>query len=75
MKGTPVIFEECPNYREINKDAPFYAKDSKEEMFALLDKMLDDSEYRMQHADIALRRANELANTTQFNELAKKLSK
>jgi|TARA_R110001606_G_C15305983_1_gene643098 glycosyltransferase involved in cell wall biosynthesis len=74
MKGTPVIFEECPNYREINKDAPFYAKDSKEEMFALLDKMLDDSEYRMQHADIALRRANELANTTQFNELAKKLS-
>lgn len=75
MKGSPVIFEECPNYREINKNAPFYGKDNKEEMFALLDKMLDDSEYRMQYAHQALERANELANTKQFEELAKKLSK
>jgi glycosyltransferase involved in cell wall biosynthesis len=73
MKGTPVIFEECPNYREINIDAPFYGKDNKEEMFSLLDKMLDDSEYRMKQAYQALKRANELANTKQFEELAKKL--
>ncbi len=73
MKGTPVIFEECPNYREINPTAPFYGKENKEEMFALLDKMLDDSEYRMKSAHNALERATELANTKQFDELANKL--
>lgn len=73
MKGTPVIFEECPNYREINENAPFYGKGNKEEMFALLDKMLDDYDYRMMYANQALHRAGELASTSQFDELRKKL--
>jgi glycosyltransferase involved in cell wall biosynthesis len=73
MKGTPVIFEECPNYREIQHNAPFYGKDNKEEMFTLLDKMLDDKEYRMENGKLALVRAKELANTSQFDELRDKL--
>ena len=73
MKGVPVIFEECPNYREINNDAPFYAKNNKEEMFSLLDKMLDDKEYRMKAAEFSLQRAKELSDTQQFEELRNKL--
>jgi len=73
MKGVPVIFEECPNYREINNNAPFYGKGNKEEFFTLLDKMLDDKEYRMRAAQYALQRAKELSETEQFNELRIKL--
>jgi glycosyltransferase involved in cell wall biosynthesis len=71
MRGCPVIFEECPNYREIDNNAPFY--NNKEEMFALLDKMLDDKQYRNDCAISGLNRAVELSETTQFTELRNKL--
>jgi len=71
MKGTPVIFEECPNYREIQDDADFYS--TKEEMFKLLDKYLDNEEHRNQMGLKALNRASVLSNTNQFEELSRYL--
>jgi glycosyltransferase involved in cell wall biosynthesis len=71
MKGTPVIFEECPNYREIQSDADFYS--SKQEMFDLLDLYLDNDDYRYEKGNRALERARELSQTQQFEELGKLL--
>lgn len=67
MKGVPVLFEECDNYRELHETGFFYK--NKEELFKGLDKCLDDVEWRNKIATYGLERAERLANTNQFEEL------
>jgi len=58
MNGTPVIFQESPNYYELHPHAPFFK--NKNEFFHLLDKMLDDNSFRRAEESKALIRSKEL---------------
>jgi hypothetical protein len=60
MNGTPMIFQESDCYKEIDPTAQFFKY--KKDLFDLLDRMLDDEEYRKEYELKALIRSKELVN-------------
>tara|TARA_R110001583_G_scaffold62101_2_gene183022 strand:+ start:6969 stop:8099 length:1131 start_codon:yes stop_codon:yes gene_type:complete len=72
MCGTPTLFEECENYREINSNGLFY--NSKKELFSILDRLLDDKEFVYSEGLKSLNRAVELSNNENINVLKRYLS-
>ena len=74
MRGCATILEECPNYRELHPIGDFYEKGNKQEMFKLLDTLLDDDAAHNKNRTLGLARAKQLAETKQFEELTLKLN-
>jgi len=74
MNGTSMLFEEQDCYREINENADFFT--NKEELFDLLDKYLDDDEYRLEKDLISISRCHQLNenNNKKINNLHKLLN-
>lgn len=71
MNGTPMIFQESDCYREIQPDGEFFRY--KKDLFEMLDKILDDDEYRKELEIKAIARAYELSNNEK--EMLKELDK
>lgn len=71
MNGTPMIFQESDCYREIQPDGLFFTY--KKDLFKLLDRILDDDEYRRELEINAIGRAYELSNNE--NEMLEELDK
>lgn len=59
MNGTPMIWQESDCYREIEPNGVFWK--TKKDFFEILDKILDDNEYRQQLETNSLQRAKELS--------------
>jgi hypothetical protein len=74
MNGTPMIFQESLCYREIDPDGMFFKY--KKDLFEMLDKMLDDSEYRTKQETRSIARALELSKNEgiMLEQLHKKLT-
>ena len=74
MNGTPMIWQESDCYREIDPNGIFWK--TKKEFFEILDKILDDSNYRKELELKAIERAKELSinEDTMIKELNKQLS-
>lgn len=75
MGGCATLLEECPNYRELHPNGEFFEKGNKQEMFKMLDAILDNDAVHQANREEGLKRAIELSNTNQFIELADKLKK
>lgn len=60
MNGTPMIFQESGCYREIDPTAQFFKY--KKDLFDILDRMLDDVEYRKEYEAKAIQRSRELVS-------------
>jgi hypothetical protein len=73
MNGTPMIYQESLCYREIEPDGLFFKQ--KKELFDMLDRILDDNNYRRELDLKAIERANELSlnEDKMIQELHKKL--
>jgi len=73
MNGTPMIFHNSDCYREIDHNGMFF--NNQKELFIILDKILDNDEYRKDRERMALDRANELSENDfkMFSILHKKL--
>lgn len=73
MNGTPMIFQESDCYREIDPDGIFFKY--KKDLFAALDKFLDDVIFREEHTKRSINRAKELYEneSKMFIELHTKL--
>ena len=59
MNGTPMVWQESDCYREIDPNGIFWNK--KKDFFDILDKILDDDNYRRELEKNAILRANELS--------------
>ena len=59
MNGTPMVWQESDCYREIDPSGIFWNK--KKDFFDILDKILDDDNYRRELEKNAILRANELS--------------
>jgi hypothetical protein len=73
MNGTPMIFQESECYKEIDPNGMFFK--FKKDLFEILDKLLDNEEYRMEQSVRSIDRANELSlnDKKMFEVLSKKL--
>ncbi len=73
MNGTPMIFQESDCYREIDPDGIFFKY--KKDLFAALDKFLDDVIFRKEQGARSIHRAKELyeKESKMFEELHIKL--
>jgi hypothetical protein len=71
MRGTPVIFEECENYREIYPNGLFYK--SQTELFEILDRLLDDEIFYHKWVINSINHAKVLSNNSQYDELKQHL--
>lgn len=60
MNGTPMIWQDSDCYREIDPSGVFWR--TKKDFFTILDKILDDVDYRNELELKAIQRANELSN-------------
>lgn len=60
MNGTAVIFQESDCYHEIDPDGLFFKY--KKDLFATLDKFLDDENFRREHGMRSINRTKELQN-------------
>lgn len=58
MNGTPMIFQESDCYREIDPDGMFFK--FKKDLFATLDRLMDDVQFRDEHNIRSIQRAREL---------------
>jgi glycosyltransferase involved in cell wall biosynthesis len=58
MNGTPMIFQESDCYREIDPDGMFFK--FKKDLFATLDRLMDDTQFRDEHNIRSIQRAREL---------------
>lgn len=58
MNGTPMIFQESDCYREIDPSGLFFKY--KKDLFSILDSLLDDKEYRINHSIRSIERAKQL---------------
>lgn len=67
MRGTPVVFEECENYREIYPNGLFYKNQS--ELFEILNRLLDDEIYYHKWVVNSINHAKILSNNKQYDEL------
>jgi glycosyltransferase involved in cell wall biosynthesis len=74
MNGTPMIFQESDCYREIDPDGMFFK--FKKDLFATLDKLMDDVQFREVHSVRSIQRARELnaAEADMVQKLHKKLN-
>lgn len=72
MVGTPTIFEECGNYREIFPNGLFY--NSEDDFFDLMDKLLDDDSFVLKWGLKSIERAIELSENNNLSTLEKHLS-
>lgn len=63
MNGTAMIFQESDCYHEIDPDGLFFKY--KKDLFALLDKFLDDKEFRNEQSLRSINRAKQLYNKEQ----------
>ena len=59
MNGTPMLWQESDCYHEIDDGGMFFSR--KTEFFDLLDKILDDDEFRMKQEKRSINRAIELS--------------
>lgn len=75
MNGTPMVWQESDCYREIDPNGLFWKY--KKDFFQILDKILDDINYRKQLELNAIKRANELSTNEDkmIKELHKNLNK
>jgi hypothetical protein len=60
MNGTPMIFQTSACYEEIDPTAQFFKY--KKDFFNMLDKMLDDDEYRIEYEKRAIERSKILSS-------------
>lgn len=74
MNGTPMIYQNSLCYREIEPNGLFFTY--KKDFFSMLDRMLDEDEWRNQREIDSLQRAEELSNNehTMIKELHEKLN-
>ena len=74
MNGTPMVWQESDCYREIDPNGLFWNK--KVDFFNILDKILDNDDYRNELELKAIERANELSTNEDkmIKELHKNLS-
>jgi len=74
MNGTPMVWQESDCYREIDPNGLFWNK--KVDFFKILDRILDDTEYRNELNTKAIQRAKELSNNEgiMIEELHRKLN-
>jgi len=74
MNGTPMVWQESDCYKEIDPNGIFWK--TKKEFFEILDKILDDDNYRRELELKAIERAKELSTNEDkmIKELHKKLS-
>lgn len=75
MNGTPMIYQESDCYREIDPNGLFFK--FKKDFFNMLDKILDDTEYRNSLEIQSITRAHELSlnESNMLSELHKILNK
>jgi hypothetical protein len=59
MNGTPMIYQESDCYREIEPDGMFFK--FKKDLFEMLDKLLDNEEFRKESEVMAINRCSELS--------------
>ncbi len=71
MVGTPTLFEESDNYREIFPKGLFYS--NKREFFSIMNNLLDDSKYVKEWGLKSIRRAKELSNNKSIQLLRENL--
>jgi len=67
MRGTPVLFEECENYREIFPKGLFYSNQT--ELFELLNRLLDDEIFYHKWVINSINQARILSTNKQYEEL------
>ena len=74
MNGTPMLWQESDCYREIDPNGLFWNK--KKDFFDILDKILDDDNYRRELELKAIQRAHELSENEDkmIKQLHKQLS-
>jgi hypothetical protein len=63
MNGTPVIFQESDCYREIDPDGMFFKY--KKDLFKYLDRLFDDTNFRLFESKRSIERADELYTNEQ----------
>ena len=59
MNGTPMIYQESDCYREIEPDGMFFK--FKKDLFETLDRLLDNSEFKLEQSVKSIERARELS--------------
>jgi glycosyltransferase involved in cell wall biosynthesis len=71
MRGTPVVFEDCENYREIYPSGLFYTKES--ELFEILNRLLDDEIFYHKWVLNSINQAKVLSKSNHLDELKQNL--
>jgi hypothetical protein len=67
MRGTPVLLQECENYREIYPNGLFY--NNQIELYELLDRLLDDEIFYHKWVINSINQAKLLNTNNQYDEL------
>jgi hypothetical protein len=67
MRGTPVLFEDCENYREIYPKGLFYKNQI--ELFEILNRLLDDEIFYHKWVVNSINHAKVLSHNSQYDEL------
>lgn len=71
MRGTPVVFEDCENYREIYPNGLFYTNEI--ELFEILNRLLDDEIFYYKWVINSINHAKVLSNNNHLDELKQNL--
>jgi glycosyltransferase involved in cell wall biosynthesis len=71
MRGTPVVFEDCENYREIYPNGLFYTNEI--ELFEILNRLLDDEIFYHKWVINSINHAKVLSNYNHLDELKQNL--
>jgi glycosyltransferase involved in cell wall biosynthesis len=71
MRGTPVVFEDCENYREIYPNGLFYTNEI--ELFEILNRLLDDEIFYHKWVINSINHAKVLSNNNHLDELKQNL--
>jgi hypothetical protein len=67
MRGTPVLFEDCENYRELYPKGLFYKNQN--ELFEILNRLLDDEIFYHKWVVNSINHAKVLSHNSQYDEL------
>jgi glycosyltransferase involved in cell wall biosynthesis len=71
MRGTPVVFEDCENYREIYPNGLFYTNEI--ELFEIINRLLDDEIFYHKWVINSLNHAKVLSNNNHLDDLKQNL--